>query len=467
MDQINLSEIIPGVQGVSQQIPRDYQVDGAKYLIPIKISNDFSDPGTGKTLKSFIYLMQKLSQGQKVICVMPPTLVRQYVSEFERIITGHNFTHLVINHSPAKRKTLFLKWRKTGEMPDILLMSFQMWVKVCAHIFPMKHYSALIVDECHAVKNPATSNWATIYRAIHAYGFSYLGMSGTPVTADLTDAYGHIKIKDPAAYVNFGVFERRHIVYQRFDKFKKVVGYKEKEVIKEKLSENSIRVRASDCLSLEEPNIMDHHVHLAPEHRALYKELMTERILELSEEEAIIADNQSALRAFAIRLITNVNDFSEKVIEDVPLNTLLALLNPEEKTLVFCQHRSTIEKLEAELEEFNPAVLYGGRNESEKFKTNSDCKILLANFRSGHAGHNFQVCHNIVMFEADGTPSILNQAIARCQRSGQTKVVNVWVFRYVNTYSDRLINSALQRNVDTNYVMKDKNSLLDYMKVVD
>ena len=457
------------IKGECSQIPRAYQLQHTKYLLQYRISNDFSEAGTGKSLSSYLYLMAKLSKGQKAVVIMPPTLVNQYVSEFERIITDHPFTSHILKQGPAGRTKLFKKWQE-NRYPDILFLSFQMWVKCINKILSSKEYSCLIADECHAIKNPATSNWATTYRAIHRNKMSYMGMSGTPITADLTDAYGHIKLKEPDAYLDFGAFERKHIIYRRFDKFKKVVGYNQEDVIKKHLHLHSVRVRSEDVMTIEQPNVMDYHVRLSYPHYDLYKTLLTDRILELGDGEAIVADNQSALRAFAIQLITTPERFTEpgNQPEDVPLDTLAGIIESvpkEDKLLIFCKHRATVEKLEKRFSDMNPSILYGGKNESQKFKDDPTSKLCIANFKAGHAGHNFQMCRNVIMYEADGTPSIINQSIARCHRNGQTRVVNVWMFRYVGTYSDRLIDSATERNDITNYVMKDKNSLLNFLKI--
>jgi SNF2 family DNA or RNA helicase len=473
-----ISEILnrPDIQGsILHQTPKPYQIEDTKLLLDWHLCNDFSDAGTGKTLKSFMYLAAKVSEGKRVIVAMPPTLIKQYTEEFKRLVSDLSFTAVTIKQSKQ------LTGKETGpeiRRAAIVFLSIEMFAKIYSSLLSgsAKGTHALIVDECHSVKNSETANWHAVNEAIQVYGCSYLGMSATPMTGELIDAYAHIALKDPSAYKNFKAFQRKHVEYKvipisRFKSWKKIVGYEDIAELTERLNFSSVRRRVDDVLSLDQPNVMEHCVYLSEKHQQLYDTLLDERLLALPDDSIQVADNESAVRAYAMQLISVPEVYAEgRNIDDQPLSTLFGILDsllPSKKVVIFSQYRACVDKLHKLIEKrykTRAAKLYGGTNESDKFKTDKEYTCLVANFKSGYSGHNFQISHNIIMYEPDGTPAVVNQAIARCRREGQKHPVNVWLFRYVDTYSEKLIDSCLGRDQSVMEVMRDKTSLISLLR---
>lgn len=474
VDRYALTEIFSHIgapldcgEAVCNQTPRAYQLEDTRHHLKRPLASNFSDVGTGKSLTSYLYIMHKLYSGKKCVVVMPPPLVHQYIREFQWIITGHDFDMQLINKPPAKRRKIIEGWKADG-WPHILLMSYQMFVKVFSDIIKSKQYSVLVLDEAHNIKNQSSQAWMAAYRLVNMEHWDMLRMTATPVATGLEDAYGHIKLTNPDVYRNREHFYREHVVQLDMDNYKKIIDYKNVKEIKEWLNKDAVRHRANEVLTLEQPTVQELALVLSEPHMTLYKKLLAERMLEYGDQ-LLVADNQQKLRQMALQLVTNPAEYSENIPkDDVPISALRTLLETIDvkhtKVAVFCHFKTTVKRLAEELKGFNPALVYGESNvpkNVDKFLHDPSCRVAVLNYRSGGAGFNLQsVCHNMIFFETTGSPSDYRQAVGRVQRSGQKNVVNVWLFRYCRTISERLIDSALGRDDRIIRVMKDKKSVL-------
>lgn len=451
---------------VCMQEPRGYQLNDLKELVGWKMASDFSEVGTGKSLKSYLYLLYYCLKGHKAVVVMPPPLIPQYMAEFNKIFPNHGLDTLQLNMSVKKRDEMMTRVTDPSSMPDITFMSYQMFVKY--HMwYARMGVSVLVCDEAHAIKGVTTKNFKSVFRFTMETGCQFLEMTATPTTSELRDSYAHIRLKVPTAYPSLRVFDDRHTIYKDIGDFPKIVGYKDVDTMKKHLNTFSVRRRSVDVLSLKEPMVVEQRVDLASAHRNLYKKLLKERMLEMGDR-LLIGENPQKLRQMALQIITNVHEYTESKITNEPVQMLKAIresIGLDKKLLVFCNYRATVKNLAATFSELDPALMYGGSDVPKnvrKFNEDPGCMLAVANYRSGGAGFNLQEhCHNIVFFESTGVPSELVQAIGRLQRSGQNEVVNAWLLRYTNTISVRLIDAAMGRAKEVKYLMQDKQTVLD------
>ena len=101
--------------------------------------------------------------------------------------------------------------------------------------------------------------------------------------------------------------------------------------------------------------------------------------------------------------------------------------------LVFCQFHQEIDLIFNTLREkgIDDVVIFDGRTSSSKRKSNITEKhaILILQIQSGCEGLNLQDHYNEIYFASPHwNPSVEDQAIARCHRMGQTKIVQVFRF---------------------------------------
>lgn len=462
---------LPNAEGVCMQTPKPYQMEDLSQCLSWKRSANFSEVGTGKSLVSYLYIAHKLYSGKKVIVVMPPPLIYQYITQFQQIVTGMPFKMVNASIGKTKRDKMLDVW-DAGQIPDVVFLSYQMFVKLARYLYGLRHFNVLVCDEAQSLKSASSNAFATVYRGVAGMNFDFHEMTATPITADLIDAYAHIKLRNPAKYPNLEYFKRKYIVYadNQFLPFEKIVDYSSREPLMQDMTEFSVRRRQRDVLSLTEPTVIEQTVLLDPEHFTLYKDFLRERILEMGDQ-VFVADNMSALRQYAMQLVTDVHRFTDRPIIDEPFDTLKAVLESintrQNKVLIFCFYKATVNKV-AKLFD-NPAKIYGDSNcaaEVVKFQEDPTCRAAVANLRSGGAGFNLQhVCSHVIFFEPEGTPASFEQGVGRVQRQGQAEPVKVWIFRYSRTWLDRLVDSALGRSKETAFIMQDQKVLLESLYV--
>lgn len=440
--------------------PKPYQLEDLRKHLEWRRSNNFSGVGTGKSLISYLWIMYKLYSGMKVLVVMPPPLLGQYLTNFSQQITGHGFTYARLDKDPAKRKS----GMSAGIWPDVLMMSYQLFVKHGKEIRENGRYTAVVADESHQMANASSQAFQEMFRAIYMQDMDLISMTATPCPTELRSAYGHIRLKKRDAYVDLAQFDRIHVDWVPFVK-DQIAGYKQLDLLSENLNYRAVRRRQEDVLSLEKPTIIDHHILLDDAHQNLYQQLLLERMLEFGEE-LIVARNQQSLRQMALQLVTNIGVFTLEKIDNEPLDNLRQIVDSiEGKVVVFCHFRKTVESLAHVFKGRNPALVYGGSNVSanvDKFLKDDSCTIAIMNYRSGGAGFNLQEnCHHMIFYEPTGSPGDFEQALGRVQRLGQKRPVVAWVFRYAFTSSTRLFGKAVARAKELKQIMKDNTSFVD------
>ena len=443
--------------------PKPHQLEDAIKAVGWQRSANFSEVGTGKSLVSYLWIMHKLYSGKKGLVVMPPPLIAQYHRNFG-VITGHPFTSERLHSDLKKRHKIMDQWDKDG-WPDVLLMGHQMFYK---YRKSLKAYMAMVFDEAHVLSNPATNAFQGTYQLLFTRNMDFLEMTATPCTTELRSAYGHIRLKTPEAYNSLDHFDRLHTLWQVGAPHKTPAGYRDIPVIEAHLNNKAVRRRQDEVLDLKQPNLIEHWVELEYKHAEVYRTLLEQRILELGDE-ILVARNQQALRQMALQLITNIEKFSDVMLDDQPLENLREIINHvgDEKVAVFCNFQDTVRKIEREFKHLNPALVYGPSDVQanvDKFNNDPSCKLIILNYQSGGAGFNLQdVCRYVVFFEPTGSPGMLVQALGRVQRQGQESLVIAWIFRYAATISSKLLSKAFSRASDIKEVMDDDVSFIDYL----
>lgn len=458
--------------------PRSDQIEDFFLLDELQRGAIYSEVGTGKSMVSYLYIMSALYQRSKVLVLMPPPLIPQYRRNFEAIVRGHEFTNDILVKNIAKRNKKFALWDKGG-WPDVLFVSYQMYLRYSKK-FMAAGYGTLVADEAHMASNASSKTFQEMFFFVHRGKARVLLMTATPMPTEVRSAYGQIRLRHLEFYSSIEEFDRLHTIYAAPNpdaenkNIKIITGYKDIDVVEQRLMTGAVRRRAKDVLTLKELNIIEQHVELEEDHAALYKKLLLERMLELGDE-LLVARNSQALRQMALQIITNIDKFTDPAappIEDWPLEQLKLIIQKVEltknKLIVFCHFKDTVLKLSRVFAEYNPALVYGDSDKPtnvNKFLNDPTCRLGILNFRSGGSGLNLQSdCHHVVIYEATGSPADIVQGIGRVHRGGQEHPVIAWIFKYRFTLSGRLFGKAYNRALDIQEAMADDESFVDHIK---
>lgn len=458
----------------------------------------------GKTCVMQAYSCLYAQNGYKVVAIMLPILVIQFEEKLSQTFKGIEtkvWAH-PLNTGPAKRDKLFSKWKADGNFPDIMIMSYEMFMKEWRRLLECG-YNVLVADEADKLCNCET----IVHKAVKQFAEEVDGKgeecamllsTGTPIRKELEEAYGLISTITPDTYANKGQFDSIHVDYfkQKIERVAMVGGkaarksgtqltiinYFEKELLTRNLYAQARRITKDQIGRHEKPRITELSVELDPAHKTLYRRLLKERILEI-DGMTIDVINAQALRQTAMQLIATPHRYVDAGVKI--RNALLEALeayassmnieNTEEtehvargeKLTVFCHFRSTVEHLIAHFKHLNPASIYGGtrdaQKEKRKFLKDDSCRILIGNATSMGAGVDDlqHVCSKAVFYEPCSVPRTFIQSVERINRRGQQYQTYIMIMKALGTIAPKLTDIMLERNQEIKFVNRDKFSYLD------
>lgn len=100
-------------------------------------------------------------------------------------------------------------------------------------------------------------------------------------------------------------------------------------------------------------------------------------------------------------------------------------------------------------------VLHGGLDPDDRAelittftKRATECMVLLCSYSVDSSGLNLQAfCRNVHLFSPPTSQSVVDQAIGRVQRIGQTRVVLVYEYRVSGTFNVYIVNRNKSRAI--------------------
>lgn len=435
--------------------PRSYQIEDFELAKRLKVSGNWSEVGTGKSLVSYLYVAWHIQQGRKVIVAMPASLTTQYVLGLLDTLEAMTPYVGFLTGNKKKREKALAEYEKLG-WPDVIVCGFGQFV-MYQNLFNEKGFSVLVVDEAHVLCTLTNKMYVAVAGAIRRKRWCALIMTATPHLSELAKAYGIISLTNPDAYLDFNHFETEHIDYLSIDTGNRAVAiidnYRAVDLINKNLMTNAVRRRRSEVLSLADPTIINHHISLDEKHEAAVMRVLDAWLLNMTPEKVEYLENPQKARMVALSAIANPEKFTDGIAcdwEDEPMQNLRSIQEQlDSKLVVFCYFRDTINKLAKEFAHLNPAIIMGGADnaaQSEKFKNDPTCRIVFAQYKPGGAGHNWQKasCY-VVFYEPIADVAMLNQAIGRVDRSGQELPVVVWFFVYNLQITKKLVKKAGER----------------------
>ena len=468
--------------------PRKQQIEMLKSALNNARWGDYSDAGTGKSLTSYLYITALILSGRKVLVVMPPTLCDQYATKFAESvdITAANITMQVYNQNLKQRQQLWGEWAGTS-FPNVLVMGYGISLKIPNKQIVEAGYSVFVCDEAHALKD-ANSKVFNKFKALSTVvtNVRMLMMTGTPAITTPECAYGLIKLISPKVYSSKRAFDFLHL-----KKFKRItVGYKNLKKISENLYLSAKKITKEEVLDLKKPNIIPVPLIMNKKHKELYRRLLETRIIELENEDDVVAIQSQTLRKHAMQIACDPNKYSDSNIVDVALPRLDEIINSlgvkkvsatqkkliqnsedskltekDRKVVVFCWYTDTINTLKGRYKDLNPAVVSGDTNAEEnknKFILDPTCKLIIIQPMSGGTGLDGMqhVCSDIVVFQPFGSAGLFDQCCSRLIRSGQTKAVNVYLFDIKNTLYTKTLDVMVGRAKEQKIIVRKVSDLL-------
>ena len=425
-------------QEVSPQVSatlRPYQKTGYSWLCAMQYLGFGAcladDMGLGKTLQVLTWLERLMEEdpAAKVLLVVPASLLGNWQKEAERFTPGLS---ILLLHGSSSRvlSEVFEK-----ESAFLTITTYSMVSRIEAlHEYP---WTAVILDEAQAIKNPGTKQTHSIKELKARYR---IALTGTPIENDLTNLWSLFDFLNKGLLGSSAEFKRyAKSLSENPDRYVRLKSMVSPFILRRLKTDKSIisdlpeKVEAKDYVSLSKRQLV------------LYRKLVEELSRTLSEtDESGIKRKGIVLGALTkFKQICNHPDLyhGEEAFDPSESGKFLLLKDicetiyeKRERVLVFTQFREMTKPLAAFLSsifEREGLILDGSvpvKNRPalvEQFNGEDYVPFMVLTIKAGGTGLNLTAANHVIHFDRWWNPAVENQATDRAFRIGQKKNVIV------------------------------------------
>lgn len=352
-----------------------------------------------------------------------------------------------------------------------VIVNFEMIEKHFAHLtkFNVGH---IIIDECQKIKNTKTRNYKGVDKLVKRFPKARVTLlSGTPITNRVNDIFSYFKLCHHPLGNNYSAFLNKYTISKGSRSGSKVIGAKNVDELRLKISNFMIRKKAEECLDLPDLLIKKYYFEMGDikgEYESLIEDLY-QRKKELDE-----ASSNQEKAQIRVKIKGNIHTLNRvlatsKVQNVIPL--IDGLVEQGEDVIIFSGYRDPIHALERHYGDSCVKVIGGmdAHQKSEsirKFTKDPDCKIFLGNFKAAGVGINLVNSSHVIFLNFPFTPDDLEQPYKRAHRIGQTKNVHVYYTIVKESIDEHIFNMIVDKTKDINSILDDgKDGVVHYNQI--
>ena len=384
-----------------------FQEEGLGFLLRTDRGLLADEMGLGKTVQALAMLSE--TGAFPALIVAPPHLMRNWQNEIERFVRRPDGTPLQVH---------VIKGLKPYQLPqaDIYLMHYLL-LRGWKEALPEAEIPTVIFDEIQELRHAGTEKYSAASLVAEAAS-RVIGLSGTPIYNRGAEIWNVVNILDYHFLGDYESFTREWC----YGYGNQIVA--KPELLGEKLREEGMMIRRTKQEVLKDLPPKRRLVMAVDADDGVYRRLMQpvhQTLWQLKNDHEANA-SQRALWEMEIER----GERQATGIAKAPYvaQFVRALLDADEKVLLFAHHHEVMDIYKKELHSYSPAFITGRETPAmkdrsvERFmtgKTNLCCISLRA-----AAGLNLQRASCVVFGELDWSPAVHSQAEDRAHRMGQT-----------------------------------------------
>jgi len=346
----------------------------------------------------------------------------------------------------------------------------------------------IILDEVHYCKNPKSLRFKNVKMIVDHFPKARVTLlTGTPITNRVTDLFSYLKLcRVPVLSTSQFKFKERYAKVLG----RKVVGVRNIEELRGRLSNFMIRKKTSDCIDL--PPVRHKKCYVTENIKGAkeYFDVMEEtrdaklKIDELKPQyEMLKAEGKNVdakllqremfvLKGKAKNNIITLNKLC--AISKVPsaIKMIENLIDEGEKVIIFSQFKDPLFKLNYKF--IDKCVYIDGsvsaldrQKEIEKFKKDPKKMVYIAQIVAGGIGVNLVNSANVLFLDLPFTSDKVEQAFQRAVRKGQTREVNINYLILNDSIDEKIFKLVKGKAKDISDVIDGGNSDTDFSKIED
>ncbi len=380
-----------------------FQQEGLAFLLRSRRALLADEMGLGKTVQALAFLAS--TAALPALIVAPPHLIRNWQREAERFLTleGGVRIHVLKGLTPYPLP------------PADLYICHYLLLRGWKEILPECGFRTVIFDEAQELRHAGTEKYSAA-SLISSAAENVVGLSGTPIYNQGGEIWNVVNILDFHFLGDWESFSREWCYGYRSGIVAKP------ELLGEYLRDEGLMLRRTKREVLSQLPPKRRLVQEIDWDDALYRELMTETLPKLrrlrrsdlsASERALIEDQicQDERQATGCAKAPYVCAF------------VRALLEGDEKVLLFAHHHKVMDVYKKELKGYRPVFITGRENDAQKDAAlhafmDGRTNLCVISLRSA-SGLNLQRATCVVFGELDWSPAVHSQAEDRAHRIGQ------------------------------------------------
>ena len=421
---------------------RPYQARGVTWL---KFMTDHGfgalladDMGLGKTIQVIAWILANRPLAEPVLIVAPLTLLSNWAHEFVKFAPA-----LKVYVHQGEDRHLASGFRRAARAADVVVTSYTLLVRDHS-LFAGVAWSALVLDEAQAIKNPDTQ----AARAVRALRPSRrIALSGTPIENTVGDIWSIEEFLNPGFLGDRKSFDERFAKPLAQDPMR-AAGRKLRQAL-EPFVLRRLKSAPEIAAELGEKRIVKEYCELtrgqrADYERALYDYRTGERsqgdVFALLTRLKLVCDGEGKL-ARLVELLGQIFESGESALVFTQYAKVGAWLQERLKasfgaTVPYLHGALSAAAREREIRRFNEKDLPGRPGSN----------VFVLSLKAGGFGLNLTRATHVIHFDRWWNPAVESQATDRAHRLGQSRTVFVHDFITTGTLEER-IDDLLERKL--------------------
>ena len=384
-----------------------FQEEGLGFLLRTERGLLADEMGLGKTVQALAMLSE--TGEYPALVVAPPHLMRNWQNEIERFVRKPDGSPLTVH---------VIKGLKPYQLPeaDIYLMHYLL-LRGWKEALPEAQIPTVIFDEIQELRHAGTEKYSAASLLAEAAN-RVIGLSGTPIYNRGAEIWNVVNILDYHFLGDYESFTREWC----YGYGNQIVA--KPELLGEKLREEGLMLRRTKKDVLTDLPPKRRLVMAVDSDDAVYRKLMQPVHQTILQFKSNAEANASQRALWEMEIERGERQATGIAKAPYVAQFVRALLDADEKVLLFAHHHEVMDIYKKELHAFSPAFITGRETPAmkersvERFmtgKTNLCCISLRA-----AAGLNLQRASCVVFGELDWSPAVHSQAEDRAHRMGQT-----------------------------------------------
>lgn len=290
-----------------------------------------------------------------------------------------------------------------------------------------KDWDCIVLDESHCIASRTSKRTKFLQRLKNRSKYRYI-LTGTPMhNGHYEDYWSQMEFLIPGYLGTYNEFCAHHTVQRQLPGtyVRIIVKYRNVQELLDKIGQKAYYIDKKSCLDLPEklpPVVIDCELQEKLKYKQALKSFIQEYDMNIGNPMSIIVKLRQLCSGF---VIDDYGDTHELKCEKIKmLDELIDSISG--KIVIFAEFTYSLEQIHKLLDKKKITYLTLDGRQSNKsiwreFQSNEDIRIIVCQYRSANAGIDLYEASNMIFYEPTQSSTVVDQAMARIHRNGQTR----------------------------------------------